>query len=203
MRALIFASCTLFLSLASVALFAQTEEIRDSSTGSFFPREVTVTYEGKSYTLQATGVATRKKFFVKVYSVAHYLQKDAFPVNGDKFAEILTDGKAKQLTIKWVHKADAKKVQEGYLESFKNSLTAEEFTGLKSKIEQYAHFFAADVQKGDEHILRWFPGGTIEVVINGEKAGSITDPAFAKGLWSLWFGDKSVVDRNQLISLMN
>lgn len=202
MRALIFASCALFLSLASVTLFAQGEEIRDSSTGSFFPREVTVNYEGKSYPLEATGVATRKKFFVKVYSVAHYLQKDAFPVSGDKFAQILTDGKAKQLTIKWVHKADAKKVQEGYLESFKNSLTAEEFSGLQDKIDQYVHFFSSDVQKGDEHILRWFPGGIIEVVINGAKAGSITDPGFAKSLWSLWFGEKSVVDRNQLISLL-
>ena len=73
--------------------------------------------------MQATGVATRKKFFVKVYSVASYLQDGANP-GGDVVQAIMQDQKAKQLTLKWVHEASPEKVQDGYRESFRNAVGA-------------------------------------------------------------------------------
>jgi hypothetical protein len=71
---------------------------------------------------------------------------------------------------------------------------------LQRDINQSLEFFNQGVQKGEEHVLRWIPGGTLEVYINGKKVGTIQNEAFVKSLWDLWFGPKSVVDRDQLIS---
>ena len=73
---------------------------------------------------------------------------------------------------------------------------------MQNQIETFVHFFNQPVQKGDEHILRWLPGGYVEVIINGNQVGSVTGQDFAKALWSIWFGSRSVVDRNALVSLM-
>ena len=69
------------------------------------------------------------------------------------------------------------------------------------KLTHFIGFFNQDVQKGDEQILRWIPGGYVEVLINGKAAGNITNHDFAKALWSIWFGQNSVVDRNSLVSM--
>lgn len=186
-----------FLCFVTFNLYA---DVADSSTGVTFPSQVTVEHDGKQYKLQATGTATRKKFFVKVYSVASYIQEGALTGSGDKFQPFMSDEFAKQLTLKWVHEASPEKVQEGYQESFKNALSSAEYSNMQNAIDQYIHLFNQPVQKGDEQIIRWFPGGYVEVVFNGKTIGSITNPDFARVLWSIWFGNKSVVDRNQLVS---
>lgn len=134
---------------------------------------------------------------MKVYSVASYLQEGATK-GEDKFQPFTSDEFAKQLTLKWVHEASVDKVQEGYQESFRNSLSQSDYSKLQNEITQYIQFFNQPVQKGDEQIIRWFPGGYVEVLINGKSVGSITNKDFAKALWSVWFGNKSVVDRNNL-----
>lgn len=191
---------TLACCCAAFSLSA-ADEVSDATTGQTFPKQVTFDFEGKNYVLDATGTSTRKKFMVKVYSVASYLQQGA-AITGNKFEQFLTDDKAKQLTLKWVRAASVDQVQKGYEESFKNSLSTTEFNALKGDIAKYLAFFAQPVEKGDEQVLRWIPGGTVEVLIKGNSAGTITNPVFAKALWNLWFGDKSVVNRDGLVSLI-
>lgn len=201
MRMSLFMLFAVFFSTLSFQLQAQNE-ISDKSTGVLFPSQVTFDYNGKQYVLDATGVSTRKKFFINVYSVAHYLQKGNGSSETDKINQIMQDGKAKQLTIKWVHNVEADKIQSGYHESFQNALAGSNDAQLQNQIDQYIAFFNQDAKKGDEHILRWIPGGIIEVIINGNKAGTITNKDFARLLWSIWFGQKSVVNRDNLVSLM-
>lgn len=190
---------TLFFCFASYCLFAQGE-IRDSSTGESFPLEVSIEHGGKTFPLQATGVATRKKFFFKIYSVASYLQKGAYNGQSDKFQPFMQDENAKQLTLKFVRGLDAAKVKDAYEESFKNTLSESQFNQLKGEINKFLQFIDHDVNKGDVYILRWLPGGFVEVLFNGKSAGSITNKDFAKGLWNIYFGPNSVVDRNSLVS---
>lgn len=187
--------------LVSLGLFAEGS-IRDNATGETFPEEVSFEHGGKEFHLKATGVATRKKFFVKVYSVAHYLEEAANQAGGDRIQIIMQDDNAKQLTLKWQRSIDGHKVQEGYQESFRNALSNVELSQLQNQINEYLNYFSQGVHKGDEHVIRWLPGGYIEVIINGNSVGSITSKQFAKGLWSIWFGTKSVVDKERLISLM-
>lgn len=191
---------TLFFCLLPLCSYAEGE-VRDNSTGVTFPGEVSFDHEGKQYHLLATGVSTRKKFFIKVYSIASYLQEGTSQ-SSDKFQEIMRDDKAKQLTMKWVHNATVDQVQNGYQDSFRKVLSDSQRSQLQNEINTFVYFFNQEAKKGDEHILRWLPGGYVEVIINGNKVGDITDQDFAKGLWMIWFGSKSVVDRDNLVSLM-
>lgn len=100
---------------------AYAEDIRDSATGETFPREISFQHNGNDYHLHCTGVATRKKFFVKVYSVANYLQDGATSTSADAFQHMLEDDNAKQLTLKFVRDVGADKIVEGYQDSFKRS----------------------------------------------------------------------------------
>lgn len=188
--------------LSSICLFAEGN-IADSSTGTTFPSEITIQSNGKDYKLQATGVSTRRKFFVKVYSVASYLQ-DANQLSGggDKFQQILQSDKAKQLTLKWVHEGPVSKIQDGYRESFHSVLPEAQYNQMKNDIEKYISFFNTDTKPGDEQVIRWLPGGTIEVLFNGKSAGTITNKEFATALWTIWFGPNSVVKRDDLVSLL-
>lgn len=194
--------CALALTLS---LFAGTShaanEITDKTTGISFPEQVTFIFNEKEYQLQATGVATRKKLVIKVYSIAHYLQ-DGAPTGQDKIPEILQDSLTKQLTIKWARDVPASKIQETFQESLKNSTAGSSSGDLQSDINKFVSFFSQDAKKGEEHTFRWIPGGNIEVVINNNPVGTITNVEFAKGLWNIWFGPHSVVDKENLISLM-
>ena len=172
--------------------------IEDKATGQTFPSEVSFDYGGKDYTLEATGVATRKKFMFKVYSVASYLQEGGNG-QGDKIQQIMQPDSAKQLTLKWVRNVNAEKVQNGFRNSLEKVITD---GGLRGEVDKFVSFFNEDVKVGDEQVLRWVPGGTIVVIINGTEKGTIENQEFAKALWNVWFGKKSVVKRDDLTSSM-
>ncbi|NGX43308.1 MAG: hypothetical protein K940chlam7_01603 [Chlamydiae bacterium] len=180
--------------------FAQ-DTISDRATGKSFPKTVAFDYEGSSYNLDATGVSTRKKFFAKVYSIAHYMEDPASVAGGDVFEAIINSKNAKQLTSIWVRNVSEKKVTDGYRESFGKILSREEMSELNDQINQYLGFFG-NVNSNDKHVIRWFPDGTVTVEINGEMKGSIKSEKFARALWNVWLGDRSVVKRDQLISLI-
>lgn len=174
-------------------------DVIDKATGESFPTTISFENQGKKFELDITGVATRKKLLFKVYSVAHYLQKGVV-IGSDPIQAILSDDNAKQLTIKWVRDVPGDKVRDGYEESFKTAISGPDYAQLKSAIDTYIGFFNQDVKKGDVHTIRWIPSGIIEVQINGKVVGKVTSPEFAKGLWNIWFGNKSVVNRDNLLS---
>lgn len=185
-----FSYCAIFCAF-SMSLWS---EITDKATGVSFPSEVSYSFDGNDYDLKATGVATRKKFFVKVYSVAHYLQ------DGASANQILDDSTAKQLTIKSVYNASAKKVQNGYRDSFHKAFSDAEYAKNQKDIDKFVSFFG-DMKKGDEVVIRWIPGGNVETLINGKDVGTIQNKVFAKGLWNIWFGPKSIVNSKDLKKL--
>lgn len=188
--------------LSCLALFCAITlhaDVTDEATGISFPSEVSFDYEGKTYDLDVTGVSTRKKLIIKVYSVAHYLQKEA--QGADRLDKILSDENAKQLTIKWARNVPLEKILSGYHDSFKSVIPSPSPEQQKN-IETYTSFFKQEANKGDEHVIRWIPGGIIEVEVNGTKAGTITNSQFARDLWNIWFGNKSVVNKDKLMSDM-
>lgn len=184
----------------STSLFAE-ETIKSSDTGASFPKEVSFKYEGKDYNLKATGVATRKIFFVKIYSIASYLQENKGQ-KGNIIEQIMNPDNAKELIIKWVRDVGGKRVEEGYHEAFEKVLTKEEADTLKDEITEFASYFKDGVKNGEENVLRWIPGGVVEVDVNGKTVGTIKSEPFAKALWSIWFGSDSVVNRSDLVLLM-
>lgn len=185
------------LCVATLSLYAGGE-VKDEGTGKTFPSTVTFEHEGKSYELDATGTSMRKKMSFKVYGMASYLEKNA--TGSDAFAKVMDPKAAKQLTMKWMRDIEAKLLTDGYRDSFKKVL---EGSDLQKEIDQFLTFYSQDIKDGDEQVIRYLPGGYVELLMNGQSRGHLTNEAFAQALWKIWFGPKSVVNRDQLVSLLN
>lgn len=201
MRKLRIAMATACLVCAG-SIYGVEGKVEDPTTRVEFPDKVVFESEGKPVEMKATGVATRTKFFVKVYSVAHYLQD---PVVGDAnkvFEEIFDKSKAKQLTLTWVRGVETKRIQDGFLESFEKTLSRADHDRLRGEIEKFISFFSTDSKEGDRYVIRWVPEGKIEVEVDGKRVGEIVNPEFAAATWGIWLGPKSIVNRHKLISLV-
>lgn len=190
------------LSIVTIIASLSGEELVDKATGASFPSTVSFESGGKTVKLQATGVATRKKLVISVYSVASYLEEGVAIDLKDKFKGILDAKGAKQLTLKWARNVPLDKIKEAYQDSFKNVFSEQEAATLKDEIAKFVAGFSADAEKGEEYILRWEAPGKVTVNIKGKEVVSLSNESFAKGLWSIWFGEKSVVNRDQLVSLI-
>ncbi|MFA6916903.1 MAG: chalcone isomerase family protein [Parachlamydiales bacterium] len=197
MKSMLIKFFSVFFCMFSLSLCAQGT-LTDSATGESFPKDISISYNGKQYDLTATGVATRKKLFIKVYSIASYLQKGAAQTKSDTLKAILNDNNAKQVTMKWQREVGVDKIQETYRESLQKSLPNAQGQ-LKNDVGQFLSFFNQPVRKGDTTIIKWLPGGYIEVDFNGTKVGSVVNKDLAAGIWNVWFGEKSPVNRDNLL----
>ena len=52
------------------------------------------------------------------------------------------------------------------------------------------HFGAP--KTGDEYVLRWAPGGVLQVTAAGVRKPDIRDKAFATAVFGIWLGDKPI-----------
>jgi hypothetical protein len=189
------------LACFAIPLLAQ-ESVTESSTGKTFPASISISHGGKSYQLQCTGVAVRKKVVFKVYGMAHYMQDPVKAGEKEAITQVLTDGKAKQIHMIFVRDVDAASIQNAYRDGFKENATKEELASLTPTIEKFVGNFSAGVKENDQYILRWFPGGTVVPVIQGVEKEAITNPVFARVLWTIWFGEDSIVDPEDLVARM-
>jgi hypothetical protein len=189
--------------LCSAAILASAQEkIVEPSTGKSFASSVKFTLSGTEFSLQLTGVTVRKKFMFKVYGMAHYLQE---PIGGSEqniFQTILADGKAKQIVMDFARDVDYEKIRDTYKDGFKENSTSEDFKKIEPLIDQFVGAFAEGVKENDQFVLRWLSGGTVIVIVQGEEKPAIHSELFAKTLWSIWFGEDSIVDRDELVSRM-
>lgn len=182
---------------------SQVEEtVVEPSTDKSFPKNVSFTYGDTDYTLSVTGVAVRKKFVFKVYGIAHYMQDAAKTSQEEAFKEVLTDGKAKQITMDFSRDVGTDKIQGAYRDSFKKNATDEELKEIQPLVDQFVGYFDKEVKENEQYILRWVPGGTILTTVQGEEKPAITNETFARVLWSVWLGKDSIVDRDKLVEFI-
>jgi hypothetical protein len=194
-----FALIVAALLTCSVLLHAQ-ETVKENSTGKVFPATITASMDGKSYPMAITGTAVRKKVIIKVYAIAHYMQDPPSGKEKELYAGVLKDGKAKQITMEFVRDVGVDKIRDAYRDGFKENAGKDEFPTISQQVEQFIGYFGGDVKENDTFILRWLPGGVIQAQVQGVEKPAITNPTFARVLWSIWFGEDSIVDREDLIS---
>jgi hypothetical protein len=118
----------------------------------------------------------------------------------DLYTAVLADGKAKQLTMEFVREVGMDKIQGAYRDGFKENATADEYKTIAPLVEQLVGYFATDVKEDDRFIVRWLPGGVVQAQVQGKEMPAITNPTFARILWSIWFGEDAIVDREDLVS---
>ncbi len=176
--------------------------LQDPASKVTFPSEVSFDVAGTQHTLKATGSSTRTKFFVKVYAVANYVENPVATSKNDLYDQIIKGNGARQLTLQWLHDVDAAKVKDGFNESFHKITSPEEFTALQGSIDKFLTVFDQDMRVNDKIVLRWLPDGTVEFYRNDKNSGEVKNNQFAQTLWNIWLGQKSVVNRDQMFSLI-
>jgi hypothetical protein len=182
------------------ALASAQERVVEPSTEKSFPASVTISSGDKQYALSITGVTVRKKFVFKVYGMAHYMENPPTGSTKEVLKAMTVDGKAKQITMDFAREVTVEQIRGAYGDGFKENATAAELASLKPSIDTFLGYFDAPVKENDTFILRWFPGGKIVPVISGKEKPAILDQRFAEVLWTIWFGEDSIVDRDDLVS---
>lgn len=190
--------------LTTIALSSLTaqEMVKEPSTGKSFPPQITLTHEGTSHTLTLTGTAVRKKFVFKVYGMAHYAEDPQPGSFKNVIAGILTDGKAKQISMEFVRDVAVDKILSAYRDGFAENATPEEQKAIAPSLEKFLTYFTRDVKENDLFVLQWLPGGVVLAETQGTQHPAITDATFARVLWTIWLGEDSIVDPEDLVGLI-
>jgi hypothetical protein len=178
-------AAALLLSLAVSPAAARAADYVEPRTGVACPEQ----RDGMS--LLGAGVRTKTFLKVKVYAICLYVSDQALagPLAKYKgqttspafYRELVTGDFAKQVVMTFVREASADQVREAFYEALPSV--------DKAKLDLFSSHFGAP-KKGDAYVLRWGPGGALEVNAAGQQKPPIQDKAFSTAVFGIWLGDK-------------
>jgi hypothetical protein len=135
--------------------------------------------------LVLNGAGFRKKFFVKIYVGALYLEAKSSDqnaiINADKPMAIKMHIISSLISSSKMIKA----VNVGFEKSTKGQLASIE----KEKM-QLLELFKEEIKVGDIYDLVYIPGEGVKASKNGQHQGTIKGLAFKKALFGIWLCDK-------------
>lgn len=192
-------------------LSSEKSTVTEPSTGMKFQDELTFQFEGTEYSLALTGLTVRKKLMFKGYAIAHYMEKTVVENLKEAYRTALADSIARQITIEFCRNISANKIQGGFRNDFKKNGSPEEIKQIQPLIDQFLTVFKDGIKKNERIIIRYLPGGGVLVLSDDENNAEATakhlhlslnkhsNVIFVRTLWSIWFGEKSTVDREKLV----
>ena len=147
-------------------------------------------------TLLGAGLRVKKIVFTfKAYAIGLYVSDAAISgplalfkgkTTSPEFYQALHTGDfKKEVVLKFTRNLSQGKIQDGMRESL---------VGADPKVLDAFIAYFPEVKEGQECVLRWLPGGTLESVMAGQAKPPITNKAFAEQLMGLYVGDKPVQD---------
>jgi hypothetical protein len=178
--------------LAAAALLAATlapplraEDVTEPRTGVKFPGKIGET------TLLGVGLRTKSFLKVKVYAVGLYVADSALagPLK-DKtgpalYQELVWGDFPKEIHLRLVRDVSASQMQEAIRDALEKA--------DKARTDQFVSYFS-DIKTGEEYVLRWAAGGTLETIAKGAPKPPIADKNFAAAVFGIWLGDEPVQD---------
>jgi hypothetical protein len=143
------------------------------------------------------GVGVRVKAItiikVKVYAVGLYVADAALsgPLasfkgklsSPDFYRELVWGDFPKEVRLRFVRDVDRKRIQEAMRESL---------AGADAKwLDPFIGYFE-EVKEGQECVLRWAPGGTLQTTYAGAARPPIPDKTFTAAVFGIYLGEKPV-----------
>jgi hypothetical protein len=181
----------LALAFASAAP-GSSQELAEPQTGVRFP----VAAEGR--TLLGLGLRVKRVAFVKVkvYVVALYVADGALAgplaahrgrsATPDLYRELVAGDFDKRLVLRFVRDLGRDQIAGAMREALAGRADAR-------LLEQFVSYFS-ELKQGQECVLRWAPGGALEVTMAGRPHAPIADPAFAAAVFGLYVGERPLQD---------
>jgi hypothetical protein len=159
-------------------------EVSEPRTGVRFPEKI-----GES-SLLGVGLRTKSVLKVKVYAVGLYVADSALagPLKGktgpDLFRELVWGDFPKEIHLKLVRDVSASQMQEAIRDALEKAAD-------KARTDQFVSYFT-DIKTGEDYVLRWAPGGTLETIAKGAPKPTIADKNFAAAVFAIWLGDEPI-----------
>jgi hypothetical protein len=193
-----FSLCILQLLLIPALLL--TAAGASAGERSVTPPMMRITDNATTHELALTGESERVFLFFTVYDIAHYA--DTTGPTAFSHDELIEDGRAKALNITFARKLGMKRIREEFAKTLKRNAQADWLIDAESTIAEFRGAIDRDTRAGDQLTLYWLAGGRVLAEFNGERAFAATDTAFAKLLWSIWFGENPVCDADDMLALL-
>ncbi len=145
-------------------------------------------------TLLVAGLRVKKVLFTfKAYAVGLYVDDAALAgplaafkgrTSSPEFYQALQTGDfRKEVVLRFLRNIGQKTIQDAMRESL---------TGADPKLlDQFISYFP-EVKEGEQCILRWAPGGTLESIMAGQAKPPIPNRAFAERLFGLYVGPQPI-----------
>jgi hypothetical protein len=166
-----------------------------------FPPSLSLQLDGERHQLQFTGESERRFLIFRVYEVAHYAAIDGQPA---LTAEgLLADDRSKALVLDFQRDLGVDRIRGELAKSLRRNAQPGRLEAAEDTIERFLAAIDRGVTAGDRLVLYWLEGGRLRVEFNGDRAFAATDVAFARLLWSIWFGADPVCDREALLARLS
>jgi len=171
--------------LACLAPSARAEDVVEPRTGVRFPAAIA------EMSLLGVGLRTKTILKVKVYAIALYVADAALagPLKGKSAPalahELVWGDFPKEIHLHLVRDVSASQMQEAIREALQHA--------DKARVDTFVSYFS-DIKTGEEYVLRWAPGGTLETIAKGTPKPPIADKNFAAAVFGIWLGDDPIQD---------
>ncbi|MEM1230606.1 MAG: chalcone isomerase family protein [Pseudomonadota bacterium] len=163
-----------------------------------FPPVLTIADGDEQRQLALTGNDRRVVLIFRVYDIAHYAESsDLAPMS---VANVIDDGPAKAISIRFLRKLRVNQIRQEFDASLRLNGQPEWLEAAQPTIDAFLAAIDRDASKGDRFSIVWLDGGRLFAEFNGERAFEASDTAFAKLIWSIWFGEEPVCDRDKLLA---
>jgi chalcone isomerase-like protein len=172
---------------AALASSLPAQDVTEPKSGTKFAAKL----EDKS--LLGTGLRTKTFLKVKVYALGLYVADSAIsgPLAAykgktsapDFYRELVQGDFPKQVNMKFLRDLEAKQIQDAFRETLEGA--------DKAKVDAFVGYFPA-LTSGQECVITWAPGGTLETVVAGAAKPPIADKAFAAKVFAIWLGEKPI-----------
>lgn len=193
MRGLAILVCTLLLPFGAAAPVCAGSQAE-------FPRQLTVDAGGRTHELELTGLAERMFFIFRVYDMAHYIEASSMTSAALTPRSILQDGPAKAIAIVFARTLGQEQIRKEFDRSLRRNARAEWLEKAGTTIRRFTASIDRDATEGDRLIFYWLPDGRVLAEFNGQRVFTADEPAFAKLVWSIWFGRDPVCDVDDLLA---
>lgn len=159
-------------------------------------------YVQPSEVLAFSGSTVRKRFFFSVYKISHFMAwPQETPDDPNELIKLISTGQFSQrVEIEFLRDVSRKQVEEALMDGIERNNPNVDLSDIKNEIARLSDGFDSDITENSRLILSRVNVGKLIVYFNERKIVETDNSELTRALWSIWFGQKPIVDNKALIA---